>query len=109
MNRRSFLGTFLLVPAAWLLGWSRFASAGDEDIAKKMAKPTDPLPSALKYTEDAKKAAAGLRRDATSTCGDCIQYTKKGTYKGKEYGTCNLFQGSYVSAGGWCMSWSKKG
>jgi hypothetical protein len=100
MKRREFLRSLSLFPLAALLGSvgrNLFGADADADVAKKMAKTTDPLPSALKYVEDAKK------------CSTCIQYAKKTTLKGEEVGTCTLFNGGYVKGAGWCMSWSKKG
>jgi len=111
MDRRSFLRSLAFFPLAAWLGRNVFAADAKADAAvgKKLVKPTDPLPSALKYTDDAKKAPKELRKSNDMMCKTCIQYTKKTTLKGEEVGTCNLFNGGYVKSGGWCMSWSKKG
>jgi len=108
-GRREFVKGLLLFPLAILLGRQKSVFAAGDDIGKKLVKGTDPMPSALKYVDDAKKAPAAMRKDAQSSCQNCAQYTKKATYKGQEVGMCNLFNGGYVKANGWCMSWSKKG
>jgi hypothetical protein len=59
----------------------------------------DPAAKAVHYVEDvsrAKGAAAG------ADCSNCSIYSAAGASKG----TCTLFPGKLVKAGGWCRSWS---
>lgn len=110
-ERRSFLRTLLLAPLAVWLGRGRtlFAAGTSEaEIQKNLVKATDPMPGALKFHADAKTAPKDLRKSDDMLCKNCAQYTKKGTLKGKEMGTCTLFNGGYVPSEGWCMSWAKK-
>jgi hypothetical protein len=91
----------------WARGQKLFA-AGDAEIEKKLVKESDPMPAALRYHRDATKVEVGMRKSNDMVCRNCVQYTKKATYKNAEVGTCTLFQMGYVTSGGWCMSWSKK-
>lgn len=61
--------------------------------------PSDPTASALKYTEDASKAAG--RKDPKDACFNCNFYKGKA---GAAYGPCQLFPGKAVAAKGWCVS-----
>jgi hypothetical protein len=62
----------------------------------------DPTAKALKYVDNASKAA-----DAKpgSKCGSCALYQGAG---GSTQGPCAIFPGKQVKAGGWCASWSPK-
>ena len=62
----------------------------------------DPTAKALKYVNDASKAA-----DAKpgSKCANCSFYQGAA---GSAEGACALFPGKAVKAGGWCMSWTAK-
>ncbi len=62
----------------------------------------DPTAKALKYTNDASKAA-----DAKpgSKCDNCKLYQGAA---GSAQGGCLLFPGKAVKASGWCSSWTAK-
>lgn len=61
--------------------------------------PSDPTASALKYTEDASKAAG--KKDPKDACFNCNFYQGKA---GAAWGPCQLFPGKAVAAKGWCVS-----
>lgn len=62
----------------------------------------DPTAKALKYTEDASKAAGAK---PGSKCATCALY--KGA-PGSAQGPCAIFVGRQVKASGWCASWAPK-
>lgn len=61
--------------------------------------PADPTASALKYTEDASKAAG--KKAPGDACMNCNFYQGKA---GAAWGPCQLFPGKAVAARGWCVS-----
>lgn len=96
-GRRRFLkaaaGT---VAAAAVLGTvPRMASAQD----LPHLSPSDPTASALKYVEDASKAAG--KKDPKDACMNCNFYSGKAA---AAWGPCQLFPGKAVAAKGWCVS-----
>ncbi len=64
--------------------------------------PKDPMASRLGYTPNAATIDTKKYSSYQSgrQCSNCAQF--------KDNGTCSLFAGKQVSAGGWCMSWAKK-
>jgi hypothetical protein len=62
----------------------------------------DPTAKALKYTEDASRAAGAK---PGSKCSTCALY--KGA-AGAPQGPCAIFSGKQVKAAGWCASWAPK-
>lgn len=62
----------------------------------------DATGKALKYVEDASKAAGAK---PGSKCANCTLY--QGT-AGSVQGGCLLFPGKSVKAAGWCSSWTAK-
>jgi High potential iron-sulfur protein len=93
--RNVALGTLLIPIAA-----ARFTTARAADLP--LVTADDPTAKALKYVEDAAKAA-----DAKpgSKCANCTLY--QGT-AGSAQGGCLLFPGKAVKATGWCSSWTLK-
>jgi hypothetical protein len=116
MNRRKFFGQLLQLSGALaampMLLRSTVAQAEESRGSKAkaggaaltMVDPKDPVAAAVKYVEDAKKAADS-KGNKCSTCGF---YAKKEVRNGKEVGTCTIFQGKLVYADGFCNSWNKK-
>jgi hypothetical protein len=122
LPRRSLLKGLLLAPLALVI--PRLALSADPAPTAKPAaagaKPanalaeTDPLANAMKYKEDAAKAAP-FRTDKTAFCSNCAKYNKcspadntcKPGSKTAAYAPCEVFAGKTVAKGGWCMSWSK--
>jgi len=82
-----------LAPATFRTGW-----AADLPLVAL----DDPTAKALKYTNDASKAAEAK---PGSKCENCKLY--QGT-AGAAQGGCLLFPGKAVKASGWCMSWTTK-
>lgn len=117
MNRRGFFSTLVKItgvavvaPAALSAVFSSTAEAqkkrggGAADAGMPMVDPNDSVAKAVKYVEDAKKAA-----DAKgNNCINCGFYAKKEVRGGKEVGTCTIFAGKLVYGQGWCASWNKK-
>lgn len=105
LSRRKFLklgiSTAATVPVAALLG-SRLALAGDGEKLEE----SDPTAQTLGYKHDAAavdtekfpKKAAG----ADQTCANCA------LYGGGDWGSCSIFPGKTVKAGGWCNAWVAK-
>jgi len=84
------------VAAATVLGTlPRMAQAQD----LPHLSPSDPTASALKYTEDASKAAG--RKDPKDACFNCNFYQGKAA---AAWGPCQLFPGKAVASKGWCVS-----
>ncbi len=70
----------------------------------------DPVAAALGYVHDATKTdtvkfpkRAGAD-SATQFCSNCLQYAEVGD----NLGTCAIFAGKRVAAGGWCNVWVLK-
>lgn len=116
MNRRGFFSTLakitgvaVVAPTALASVFSSNAMAqkkrgGDAGGAMPMVDPNDSVAKAVKYVEDAKKAADSKGNN----CANCGFYAKKESRNGKEAGTCTIFAGKLVYAEGWCGSWNKK-
>ena len=84
------------VAAATVLGTlPRMAQAQD----LPHLSPSDPTAMALKYTEDASKAAG--RKDPKDACFNCNFSQGKA---GAAWGPCQLFPGKAVASKGWCVS-----
>ena len=85
-----------LTPIAWVSSQALLAADGP------LVTADDPTAKALKYTNDASKAA-----DAKpgSKCANCALYQGAAA---SEQGGCLLFPGKSVKAAGWCSSWTAK-
>jgi hypothetical protein len=66
--------------------------------------PTDPTAAALKYVEDASKAA-DPKHKAGDTCANCQFFQGKAS---DAYAPCQLFPGKAVASKGWCVSHAVK-
>lgn len=118
MNRRGFFSSFVKIAGAAVVAPAALASVFSSTAraqakrgsapaaggAMPMVDPNDAVAKAVKYVEDAKKAADSKG----NTCVTCGFYAKKETRDGKEVGTCTIFAGKLVYAQGWCASWNKK-
>lgn len=118
MNRRGFFSTIVKIAGAAVVAptvlSSVFTSAANAQAkrgaapaaggALPLVDPNDSVAKAVKYVEDATKAA-----DAKgNNCMNCGFYAKKEDRGGKEVGTCTIFAGKVVYGKGWCASWNKK-
>jgi hypothetical protein len=88
---KSSLITGALVPVVGLF-INRVASGAPAPL-----DPSDPTAKALGYVTKSAKP--------DQTCDNCSQY--KGV-AGDSQGSCIIFPGKSVTAGGWCLSWVKK-
>lgn len=116
MNRRNFFGQLLQLGGAFIAlpvllkspmayaEQSRGAKPTTGGAAMPMVDVKDPVASAVKYFEDAKKSPDSKG----NKCATCGFYAKKEMHGGKEAGTCTIFQGKLVYANGFCNSWNKK-
>jgi len=96
-GRRRFLKAAMGgVAAAAVLGTLPRAAAA-QDLPH--LAPTDPTAAALKYTEDASKAAG--RATPKDACFNCNFYQGKAD---AAWGPCQLFPGKAVASKGWCVS-----
>ena len=93
--KRVVLGV-ALTPIAWVTSQPLLAADAP------LVSADDPTAKALKYTNDASKAA-----DAKpgSKCATCALYQGAA---GSAEGGCLLFPGKSVKATGWCSSWAAK-
>lgn len=117
INRRHFLLSLVVLPFTSLKSWAaakKTVTTTEADASKALVKPTDAMPAALKYVENADKATT--RTDKAAKCSNCMHYSQAVTadkkdikVKGQAVGSCALFDGGkgYVNAGGWCLSWFK--
>jgi High potential iron-sulfur protein len=85
-----------LSPIAWVSSQALLAAEAP------LVTADDPTAKALKYTNDASKAA-----DAKpgSKCANCALYQGAAA---STQGGCLLFPGKSVKATGWCSSWAPK-
>lgn len=69
---------------------------------------TDPVASALGYSEDATKidASKSPSYQPGQKCANCMQNSGPA---GEAWGPCILFPGKLISENGWCRSYVKKG
>ncbi len=77
----------------------------------RAAEPLKPLPTdnaqaqALRYTEDVSASPPeGYPQGSDQSCANCLHFTALDN----QWGSCALFPGFKVRAGGWCAGWVKK-
>ena len=111
LNALSTRRQFVRLAARWIAGIP-FISAGARAWSADLPilAEDDPVAKALGYARDAAKVdtskypkragAAG----ATQLCSNCLQYAAIGDGTG----TCTIFAGKRVAAGGWCSVWVMK-
>lgn len=108
MNRRNFLTTAAglggIAVLASTLSTKAFAERKKEGAGPEMVSAADPLAKSVGYVENGSKSPVAKG----NKCSTCILYAKKDTVKGKEIGTCSIFQNKNVYASGFCNSWAKK-
>ena len=108
MNRRNFLTTVAGLSGIAILTSTlttkAFAERKKEGAGPEMVSATDALAKSVGYVENASKSPAAKG----NKCSTCFLYAKKDTLKGKEIGTCSIFQNKNVYANGFCNSWAKK-
>lgn len=101
MNPNSTRRVFLITLAS---GGAALATGAQ---AQTLVDESDAVADAVGYVADAKNVdpkrhtffVAGQR------CATCAFYKAKPT---QQVGSCPLFVGKLVSAGGWCKTWSQK-
>ncbi len=98
LSRRSLLRSVALAACALPLAGQLAPAAA----AAPLVTADDPTAKALKYVDDAKKAA-----DAKpgAHCANCSLYQGAA---GSTQGGCAIFPGKEVKAAGWCVSWVLK-
>ena len=79
----------------------RKRGAGD---GPELLSANDPTAKAVGYVENAKKAPAAKGNN----CANCQLFSNPQKVKGKDVGTCAIFQGKVVLANAYCNSWAKK-
>lgn len=98
-SRRALLRNVTLgVALLPLAGTLRVANAADAPLVAA----DDATAKALKYVDDASKAAGAK---PGSKCANCTLYQGAA---GSAQGGCLLFPGKSVKAAGWCSSWAAK-
>lgn len=94
-RRRTAARLLMGVLVAPALLRSRPAQAADLPLLD----PSSAAARKLKYVSDATQAKAAAKGNSCSNCG-----LYQGAY-GSKQGSCQLFPGKDVVAGGWCASW----
>ena len=105
ISRRKLLKTAALGAAATIAGGALRAPAHAQQATAKV-DPADPLAQALHYVEDASKAPADLRTDATHFCHNCQFFQGDPS---AQTAPCQILTSKLVPNQGWCMSWVMKG
>ena len=103
-TRRLLLERVGLVAAALTAAPIRTLAAAD----LPHLSPTDPVASALGYTEDATKVdpSKSPTYQPGQKCATCMQNSGAA---GQTWGPCTLFAGKLVNTNGWCRGYVKKG
>ena len=104
LTRRSLLARAGFVAGALVVAPERVLPAA----ALPHLSPTDPVASALGYTEDATKVdrAQSPSYQPDEKCANCMQ--NSGT-PGQAWGPCKIFAGRLVNESGWCRAYVRKG
>ncbi len=111
-SRRDFMKISLLATAGLSVSAPMVFSSTSFAADPALVDEKSPIATALHYTIDKSKvkdkSLAIVRQGVafkSQNCSGCGLYQGKA---GDKSGTCPLFQGSLVSANGWCQSWNKK-
>ena len=108
-TRRTFLKNTALGAFSFGAGLVFITSCASSDQAKSefdklLVDPNEPLAKSMRFVADSTKS----EESNGNKCATCQHFTEKADRSGKKIGSCNIFQGKYVSADSYCVAWAKR-